>query len=96
MRLLLTKITVLFVWVNSPAEPKKATVVKPGIPNLIKYNEQWGDISLQAYLETQSKKNLPRKVLVHASCRREYTDPKRTKPPLSQCFGYLFVCLLHS
>ena len=75
---------------------EKATVVKTGIPNLIKYSEQWGDVSLQAYLETQSKKNPPDKVLVHASCRREYTDTKRTKRPLSKGFCYLFVCLLHS
>ena len=71
---------------------EKATVVKTGIPNLIKHKEQQGDVSLQ----THSKKNPRGKVLVHASCRREYTDPKRTKCPLSQDFCYLFVCLLAS
>ena len=75
---------------------EKATVVKTGIPNLIKHKEQQGDVSLQISLETHSKKNPPGKVLVHASCRREYTDPKRTKCSLSQDFCYLFVCLLAS
>ena len=70
---------------------EKATVVKTGIPNLIKHKEQQGDVSLQISLETHSKKNPPGKVLVHASCRREYTDPKRTKRPLSTGFCCLFV-----
>ena len=71
----------------------KATVVKTGISNLIKYSEQRGDVSLQVYFETQSKKSLPGKVIVHASCRHEYTDPKRTKRSLSKGFCFLFVCL---
>ena len=75
---------------------EKATVVKTGISNLIKYSEQRGDVSLQVYFETQSKKSLPGKVIVHASCRREYTDPKRTKRSLSKGFCFLFVCLIHS
>ena len=70
--------------------------MKTGIPNLIKHSEQRGDVSLQVYLETQSKNNPPGKALVYASCRRDYTDPKRTKRPLSKDFCYLFVCLLHS
>ena len=75
---------------------EKATVVKIGIPNLIKYSEQRGDVSLQVYLETQSKKNPPGKVLVHASCRRGYTESKRAKRPLSKGFYYLIVCFLYS
>ena len=75
---------------------EKAAVVKAGIPNLIKYSEQRGDVSLQVYLETHSKKDPPGTVLVHASCPREYTDPKRRKRPLSKGFFVMFVCLLHS
>ena len=69
--------------------------MKTGILNLIKYSEQGGDVLLQVYLETQSKNNSPGKALVHASCRCERTDPKRTKRPLPKDFYYLFVCLLH-
>ena len=75
---------------------EKAKVVKTGIPNLIKYSEQLGDVSLQFYLETQSKKNTRGKVLLHASCRHEYTDPNRTKRPLTKGFCNLFICLLHA
>ena len=70
---------------------EKVTVVKTGIPNLIKYNAQWGGISLQVYFETQSKKDPLGKVLVHASCNCEYDDPKQTKRPLSNSFCCLFV-----
>ena len=75
---------------------EKATVVKTGILNLIKCSDQRGGVSLQFYFKTQSKKNPLGKVLVHASCHREYTDPKRTKGSLSKSFCYLFVYLLHS
>ena len=73
---------------------KKARVVKTGIPNTIKYSEQLGDVTLQVSLLTQSKRNPRGKVLVHASCCRGYTDPKRTKLPLSKFL--LFVCLFAS
>ena len=79
-----------------PSCTLKARVVKTGIPNLIKCSEQRGDVSPQVYLVIQCNKNPPGKVLVHASCRREYTDPKRTKRPLSKGFCYLFVCFIHN
>ena len=92
MRLFLTKICFLFGLILQ-VHQKSDSSCKNGFAHCIKYSEQRGDVSLQAYLETQSKKNPPGKVLVHANCRREKTDPKR---PLSKGFCYLFVCLLHS
>ena len=95
MRLFLTKICFLFRLILQ-VHQKSDSSCKIGFAHCIKYSEQRGDVSLQAYLETQSKKNPPGKVLVHANCRREKTDPKWTKRPLSKGFCYLFVCLLHS
>ena len=95
MRLFLMKIRVLFGLILQ-VHQKSDSSCKNGFAHCIKYSEQRGDVSLQAYLETQSKKNPPGKVLVHANCRREKTDPKWTKRALSKGFCYLFVCLLHS
>ena len=96
MRLFLTKICFLFGLILQ-VHQKSDSSCKNGFAHCIKYSEQRGDVSLQAYLETQSKKNPPGKVLVHANCRHEKTDPKWTKRPLSKgFFCYLFVCLLHS
>ena len=96
MRLFLTKICFLFGLILQ-VHQKSDSSCKNGFAHCIKYSEQLGDVSLQAYLETQSKENPPGKVLVHANCRREKTDPKWTKRPLSKgFFCYLFVCLLHS
>ena len=95
MRLFLTKICFLFGLILQ-VHQKSDSSCKNGFVHCIKYSEQRGDVSLQAYLETQSKKNPPGKVLVHANCRREKTDPKWTKRALSKGFCYLFVCLLHS
>ena len=74
---------------------EKATIVKTGIPNLVKYSQQQGDVSLEVCIETQRKKNPPGKVLVHASCRREYTDAKRTKRPNAFVIC-LFLCFIHN
>ena len=95
MRLFLTKICFLFGLILQ-VHQKSDSSCKNWFAHWIKYSEQRGDVSLQAYLETQSKKNPPGKVLVHANCRHEKTDPKWTKCRLSKGFCYLFVCLLHS
>ena len=51
---------------------EKATVVKAGVANLLKYSKQRCDVSLQVHLETQNKTNPACKVLVYARCRPEY------------------------
>jgi hypothetical protein len=55
------------------------TVYKKGLLTLITYSEIHGKLDLSAYLKQCMSKTPISSVLVHQTCRRDFTDMKRTR-----------------